>query len=224
MALGELPRQFYPLGFPAGEFCRWLAKLDVPKPHIVQGLELFPDGRDGREEGQRLLHGHIQDLGDVLALVADGQGLLVVAGPLADVAGDVDVGEEVHLDLHLSLALAGLTAAAAEVEGKAGRGVAAHPRLGGSGKHLADGIEGLGVGDGVGAGGAADGRLVHHQYPLEMLPAQDVVVGPGFPRGIPKLPSHPPVEDLLHQGGFARAGNACYTDEKAHGKAHIDPL
>jgi hypothetical protein len=45
-----------------------------------------------------LLHGEVEDLGDVEALVADLEGLAPVAFALAHVAGDVDVGEEVHFD------------------------------------------------------------------------------------------------------------------------------
>ena len=48
---------------------------------------------------ERLLDRHLQDLGDVLALVVDLERLAVVALALAHLARDVDVGQEVHLDL-----------------------------------------------------------------------------------------------------------------------------
>jgi hypothetical protein len=63
-----------------------------------------------------------------LPLELDLQRLAVVALALADVAGDVDVGQEVHLDLDDAVALAGLAAAALDVEGEAPGLVAA--RLG----------------------------------------------------------------------------------------------
>ena len=55
------------------------------------------------------------DLSAVLHL----QRLAIVALALADVAGDVDVGQEVHLDLDDAVALAGFAAAALDVEGEA---------------------------------------------------------------------------------------------------------
>ena len=45
-----------------------------------------------------------------LPLNIDLERLAVVALALADVAGDVDVGQEVHLDLDHAVALAGLAA------------------------------------------------------------------------------------------------------------------
>jgi hypothetical protein len=67
---------------------------------------------------------------DVAALVADLERLAVVALALADVAGHVDVGQEVHLDLDHAVALAGLAAAALHVEAEAPGVVAARARLG----------------------------------------------------------------------------------------------
>ena len=57
------------------------------------------DDRGGGEEVRGLVNGHVQDVGDRLVLVADLQGLPVVSGAVADFAGDVDVGQEVHLNL-----------------------------------------------------------------------------------------------------------------------------
>jgi hypothetical protein len=54
-----------------------------------------------------------QHVVDGLALVADLQRLAVVALAVADVAGHVDVRQEVHLHLDQAVALAGLAAAAA---------------------------------------------------------------------------------------------------------------
>ena len=46
-------------------------------------------------------------------------GYAVVALALADVAGDVDVGQKVHFDLDNAVGLAGLAAAHLDVEGSA---------------------------------------------------------------------------------------------------------
>ena len=116
--------------------------------------------RHGLEEVVAFLDRHVEHVGDRLALEGDLQRLAVVALALADVAGDVDVGQEVHLDLDDAVALAGLAAAALDVEGEAARPVAARLRLRQAGEPFADRREGAGVGGGVGARRAADRRLV----------------------------------------------------------------
>jgi hypothetical protein len=56
-----------------------------------------------------------------LALELDVQRLAIVAFAVAGVAGDIDIGQEVHLDLDDAIALAGLAAAALDVEREAAR-------------------------------------------------------------------------------------------------------
>jgi hypothetical protein len=85
-----------------------------------------------------VLDGHLEHFVDGLALVADIQGLAVVALALADVAGHVDIRQEVHLDLDHAVALAGLAAAALDVEAEAARLVAAGARFLGAGEQLAN--------------------------------------------------------------------------------------
>ena len=77
----------------------------------------------------RLFHRHLQNFVDVLALVLDFQGFAVVALAVADIAGHVDVGQEVHFHLDHAIALAGLAASALDVEGEAPGAVAALARL-----------------------------------------------------------------------------------------------
>src|SRR6185295_5065508 len=94
------------------------------------------------------------------AAVVDLQRLGVVAPAVADLAVDVDVGQEVHLDALGPLALARLATAALDVEAEASDLVAADfcfPRLG---EDLADLVEHAGVGRGIGAGRAPDRALV----------------------------------------------------------------
>ena len=86
--------------------------------------------------------------------------LTVIALSLADLAGNIDIGEKMHLDLDDAVALTGLAAAALDIEGEA-PGTEAAPlgflRLG---EQVADIIEHAGIGGGVGARRAADGRLI----------------------------------------------------------------
>ena len=126
----ELGGELDALGLPAREGGRGLAERDVAEPDLPQGPELPGDLRDRLEEDEGLVHGHVEHLGDALPLVLHLERLAVVARALADVAGDVDVGEEVHLDPDRAVPLAVLAAPALHVEGESPGLVAAHLRLG----------------------------------------------------------------------------------------------
>src|SRR6185436_2078687 len=92
---------------------------------VVERLQPPLDLRDVREEPERLLDRHVEDVGDRLALEADVQRLAVVPLAVALLARHVDVRQEVHLDLDLPVAAAHLAAPALDVEGEAPRLVAA---------------------------------------------------------------------------------------------------
>src|SRR3989475_12907575 len=100
-----------------------------------------------------------------------------VSPPLAFLAGDVHVLEEIHLDLLEAVALTRLAPAALDVERKRPRVEA--ERLGPRerGEELADLVERLHVGDRVRAGRAADRLLVDEAHALEVLDADQRVVG-----------------------------------------------
>ena len=131
-----------------------LLEREAPLPEVLAALKLH--ALHGLEELGRLLDGHIEDLGDRLALEQDLQGLAVVALALADVAGDVDVGQEVHLDLDQPVALAGFAAAALDVEAEATGLVPADFRLVGLREQLADLVEHARVGRRVRARSSSD--------------------------------------------------------------------
>ena len=72
-----------------------------------------------------------------------------------------------HLDLDDAVALAGLAAAALDVERETARLVAARLGLGQAGKPVADRREGAGIGRRVGARRAPDRRLIDVDYLVE---------------------------------------------------------
>ena len=115
--------------------------------------------------------GHVEDVGDRLALVRDFECLAVVAFAVADLAGHEDIGQEVHLDLDDALALAGFAATAFDVEREAAGHVAARFASGHRGEELADRGEESGVGGRVRARRAADRALVDVDHLVEMLDA-----------------------------------------------------
>ena len=155
--LDQLAGELDALGLAAGEGRRRLAELHVIQPHVVQRLQLPRDQRDVLEVRQRLLDVHLEHLGDRLALVADLEGLVVEAMSLADRASDPEVSQKVHFELCGAVAFAGLAAAAADVETEAAGLEAAGLGLRKLREELADLVEDLDVGGGVGARRTADG-------------------------------------------------------------------
>ena len=121
----ELGRELHSLGLAARDRRRRLAEPDVAEANVNEGLQLRADIRDVRKDVEGLLDGHLEHVRDRAALVVDLQRFPVVAPALADLARDVDVGEELHLDLEDPLALAVLAAPAFHVEAEAARLVAA---------------------------------------------------------------------------------------------------
>src|SRR5262249_11544735 len=102
----------------------------------------------------------VEHVRDAPALVPHLERLPVVAPALADLAGYVDVGKEVHLDLHEPVALTGLAPPAFHIERESSGTVASHFGIGELGKELPDRREETGVRGRVRSRRAADGTLV----------------------------------------------------------------
>ncbi len=90
------------------------------------------------------------------------------------------IGQKVHLYGAVSVAFAGLAAAARNVEAEATRLVAANLRLGQSHKELADVGEDAGVSGRIRARSAAYGRLVHRYHLVNILKPLNGRVGQRF--------------------------------------------
>ena len=88
--------------------------------------------------------------------------VVLVAGAVAFVAEQVHVAHKLHAHRHVAFALAGVAAATFDVEREEAALVATGFRQRLLGVECAYLVEDLHVGGGVGAGGAADGVLVHH--------------------------------------------------------------
>src|SRR5205807_2570880 len=91
-----------------------------------------------------------------------------------------DVRQEMHLDLDLAVALAGLTAAAPDVEREAAGLVAPYLRLGRQRVELADRREQVRVGSRVRSRRAPDRRLVDVDHLVEDVDTLDLVAIAGL--------------------------------------------
>ena len=190
----------------------------------MERLQPAPDLRDLREELERLLDRHLEHVGDRLPLEAHLERLPVVAAPVARLTGHVDVGEEVHLDLDLPVALARLAAAAADVEREAARLVAAHLRLGRQRVQLADVREEVGVRRRVRARRAPDRRLVDVDHLVEAVDPLDRVVRTRLRPGLVEPVGERLVDDLVDERRLARPGDARDADELPDRELDVDVL
>ena len=184
----------------------------------MQRAQLGIDLRDVFENGDGVFDGGRQQVGDGKALVLHLQRFAVVAAAVADVAGDVHVRQEVHLDALEPVALAGFAAAALDVEAEAAGLVAALARFGKHGVELADGREEAGVGGGVGARRAADGRLIDLDHFVDVFQAFDgIVLARGVVRSVDFFRQRA-IKNVVDERRFAAAGNAGDGDEAAQRK------
>ena len=220
--LGQLAGQLHPLGLAARQGGGGLAQAHVAQAHVHQGLHVAGDGGLVGEELEGVGAGHVQHVGDVAALEVDLEGVAVVAAALAHLAGHVHVGQEVHLDLDGAVALAGVAAAPADVEGEPAGHVSTHLRLRGAGEELADVVEDAGVGGRVGPGGAADGRLVDGDDLVEASGPVDADVAAGRDLRPVDALHQGPVQDLVDQRRLARARHAGDAGEQAEGELDVD--
>ena len=168
----------------------------------------------------RLLDGHVEHVGDRLALEADVERLLVVALAVALLARHVDVGQEVHLDLDLPVAAAHLAAPALDVEREAPGLVAARPRLLGLGEQVADDVEQAGVGRRVRARRAPDRRLVDLDDLVELVEAEHRGVRPRALARAVQAVGDRLEQDLVDQRRLARARHA--GDAGQHAQRDVD--
>ena len=122
----ELSSQLDPLSLTPGKRRGRLAQANVAQPHVVQGLQLASDRRDILKEAQGLIDGHVKDIGDAGPLVANFEGLAIVALTVADFTRHIDIGQELHLDLNDARALTGFAASPLDVEREATGLVAPH--------------------------------------------------------------------------------------------------
>jgi hypothetical protein len=222
--LGELPGELDALGLAPGERGRGLAELHVAEADLGEGAEPREHPRLVGEDLQCLGDREIEDLGDRQPLEADPQGGLVESLPLAHLAGDEDVGQEVHLDPAHAVSLAGLAAPALHVEGEAPPSKSVDPRLGGHREDLADPVEHLGVGGGIAAGGTADRPLIDVDHLVDVLCAQDAPVGPGDVAAPVEEPAQGREEHRIHESALPRAGDAGHRDQGLKGKGDVHAL
>ena len=129
ISLRQFPRQFDPLGLTTRQGGSTLAKADITQANIHQGLQAALDHGYRIEKSVGVLDGEAQYLVNTLALVHDLKGFAIVTLAFTLVAGDINVGEKMHLHLDQPVTLAGFTASAFDIKAKTSRFIASRARL-----------------------------------------------------------------------------------------------
>ena len=176
------------------------------------------------KENERLVHRHFQHVGDILALIRNLQRLAAVAFAAADLAGHVNIGQEVHLDLQDTVARAGFAAAALDVKAEAILFIAARLRFRRHREHLANQIEQTRIRRRIGTRRTADGRLVDGDNLIQLLLALDRVVRAGARVSAVQIARKRFIDDLVDKRRFAAAGNARHARQHTERKFHVHML
>src|SRR5690606_38193501 len=177
--LAELKRELDTLRLAAGARGGGLAEREVTETDGVERFEAVHDFRYVAKKHAGVAHGHVEHVGDGVAVKEDFERLAVEALALAAGTRRVGVGHELHVELDDAVALAAFATAAAHVEGEAAALVATDLGERDLRVEVAEVVEELGVGGGIGARTATDGRLVHLHEFFEEFEVLDVAVGGG---------------------------------------------
>ncbi len=218
----QLGCELDPLRLAAGQGRARLPQCDVAQADIHQGLEHPRHPWNGREQLERLADGHRQHVGDGVPLPRDVEGLGVEPLSLADLARHLNRGQELHLDDPHPSALAGVAAAAGDVEREPALLVPAGPRLRRRGEQVADAAEGTSVRGGVGPGRTPDGGLGDANQLVDPLGSDQPAAALG-PLAVEVGPQAA-LEDPEHQAGLARAAHPGHHREAPQRKVGIDRL
>ena len=95
--------------------------------------------------------GHIKNVGNSLALIFYLQCLAIVPCAFAHFAGDIHVGQKVHLDFNYAVAATGFATTALDIKAEAPRFIAAHFGVGRKRKQFAYRVEHTRISRGIGA-------------------------------------------------------------------------
>ena len=139
---------------------------------------------------------------------------------MADVAGHVDVGQELHLHADDAVALTGLASASLDVEAEAAGLVAAHARLARLAEEVADRVEDARVRRGIRARRAADRLLVDVDDLVDILESLDLLVLARLALHVVEARGDALVEDLVDERRLARARDA--RDERQRAERELD--
>src|SRR5215212_8420833 len=189
--------------------------MDVAKTDIVQCVKLLINTRLVLEEGERILDGEIENVGDRQSTESHLQCLSIVSLALADVARNVHVRKEVHLDLYETISLARFAAPAFHVEREPARPVSANLRLRHLGEELTNRRKQPCVGRGIRSRSSANRALIDVDNLVDLLESGDSIVCARHDTRAIEMAGERIVEDVLDECRLSRARYSSDCDKKS---------
>ena len=199
-------------------------KLEIAEPDIEQRGQLVRNARDVAEEADAFIHRHVENVGDIFPLVSDLERFAIVTLAAADLALDIDVRQEMHLDLDQAAAFAVLAPAALDVEAESAGIVTAHTGGRQLRKKLANRCECAGVSNRIRARRPADRALVDHDRLIYLLQSAERFEAPRLLLRIVKLAKQRAAQNIVDQRRFSAAGNTGDAGETAERQSDCDVL
>ena len=223
--LSEIVSQFDTLIFTSRESRGRLSEFDVAQSHILQGTEAIDNLFLAIvvEEFDGLVHRHLQDVVDVFTFKLHLQHLILEAMSVAGFAFKFEVCHKLHLHLHRSCTFTLFASSAIGIE-REERRFHLHllcERL--LSHEFANLVIGLDIGDGIGARRASDGVLVYKIYRTNGI--EIALQRHKFARTFGcfvQVSLNGRIEDVAHEGRFARTRHACHHGEDIEGEIHVD--
>ena len=174
--------------------------MDVAQADLLQCLQFIQNTGNVGEKLTRVIDGHVEDVGNIFALVFDFQRFPVVARTVTNLTGYVHIGQEIHFNADNAIAVAGLAAAAFNIKAKAAGLIAAHLRFGRLAEKLADKIKDPRIGCRIGTRCPANWRLVNVDDLIDVLCATQFLE---FSRPVRRMVhrfGQSFIENFIHQG------------------------
>ena len=125
-SLAKFSRQFHALSFPAGQCRRRLTQMHVIQTHVAQGLEHAVDFRKALEQLQRFADIQVQDVRNAVIAEFDLESFVIETPSFADIAGNPDVRQKIHVQLCRAVSFAGFAPTIGDVEAETTFFVASH--------------------------------------------------------------------------------------------------
>ncbi len=226
--LEEMADELEALGFATAEGIERLTETQIAETRLAQQAHGFHDTSGAfrfhaAEELRGIIHGHAQDLMDVLSLETETQRVRLVAPAFALRAGHVEIAQELHLDLFVAISPAALAATVTAVEAEKSRRESFGARVLRFHEELPDRIKRAHINSGCAARGARERTLINHDNGADFVFAFD-----GFHAArlildaFAALPHEVPVKHVMHQRALAAATHAGDAAEHAQRDVHAE--
>ena len=158
--------------------------------------------RDWSKELSGLGNRHIENICNALTFVENLQSLTVVPCTMANLAGDINIRQKVHLNLEGSITLTGLAPSPLHIEGETPGTVTAKLCLRNFSKELTNLIPNSRVGGRIRPRCTTDRRLINMHDLIKPLSSHNGTMASRNKTGTVQTASQGPIKNLIDQGRF----------------------